>query len=128
MKKIINNFNFLTINDLYYFSLGSYQIRNAISYDQNIKTFLVRKFEPNLRHPTAALNYTKYGILIENPLIVKAYMKSRYRDKKHHHIFVLMDKAKTGRDSVTEYYCTRESGVRTVDCCSHYNNCVVPWI
>jgi len=59
-------------------------------------TFLVRKFEPNLRYPSAALDYTKYGISIENPLLVKAYMKSRYRDEKHYHIFVLMDKAKTG--------------------------------
>jgi len=46
-------------------------------------------------------------------------MKSRYRGGKYHHIFVLMDKAKTGRDSVTEYYCTCESDVRTISCCSH---------
>jgi len=45
-------------------------------------------------------------------------MKSRYRGK-HHHIFVLMDKGKTGRDSVTEYYYTCESGAQTVGCCSH---------
>jgi len=38
---------------------------------------------------------------------------------KHHHIFVLMDKAKTGRDSATEYYCTCESDARTIGCCSH---------
>jgi len=70
----------------------------------------VRKFEPNPRHPTAALDYTRYEISVENPLLVKAYMKSRCRGGKHHHIFVLMDKGKTGRDSVTEYYCTCESG------------------
>lgn len=46
-------------------------------------------------------------------------MKSRYRSGKHHHIFALIDKTKTGRDSVTEYYCTCESGARTVGCCSH---------
>jgi len=68
----------------------------------------VRKFEQNPRHPTAALDYTRYGILVKNSLLIKAYMKSRYR--KHHHIFVLMNKAKAGRDSVTEYYCTCESG------------------
>jgi len=39
-------------------------------------------------------------------ILCKTYMKSRYRGGKHHHIFILMDKAKTGRDSVTEYYCT----------------------
>jgi len=46
-------------------------------------------------------------------------MKSRYRSEKHHHIFVLMNKAKIGRDSVIEYYCTCENGARTVGCCSH---------
>jgi len=30
-----------------------------------------------------------------------------------------MDKAKTREDSVTEYYCTCESGARTVGYCSH---------
>jgi len=77
MKKIINIFNFLTIDDLYYLNLGPYQIRNAISYyaeHQKEGTFLVRKFKPNPRHPTAALDYTRYGILVENPLLVKAYM------------------------------------------------------
>jgi len=58
-------------------------------------TFLVRKFEPNPRHPTAALDYTRYGISVENLLLVKAYIKSQYRGGKHHYIFVLMDKAKT---------------------------------
>jgi len=46
-------------------------------------------------------------------------MKSRYRGGKHHYIFILMDKGKTGRNSVTEYYCTCESGAQTVGCCSH---------
>jgi len=79
----------------------------------------VQKFKPNPRHSTAALDYIRYRISVENPLLVKAYMKSRYRCGKHHHIFELMDKTKTGRDSVTEYYCTCESGARTVGCCSH---------
>jgi len=70
----------------------------------------VRKFEPNPRHLTAALDNTRYGISVENPLLVKVYMKSRYRGRKHHHIFVLMNKAKIGQDSVTEYYCTCKSG------------------
>jgi len=113
----------LTIDDLYYLSLGPYQIRNAYYAEhQKEGTFLVWKFEPNPRHPTAVLDYIRYGISVENALLVSAYIKSRYRGGKHHHIFVLMDKAKTG-DSVTEYYFyfTCKSGTQTVavDCCSH---------
>jgi len=74
----------------------------------------VQKFEPNPRHPTAALDYTRYRISVENPFLVKAYMKSRYRGGKHHHIFVLIYKAKTRQDSVTEYICTCESGALSI--------------
>lgn len=46
-------------------------------------------------------------------------MKSRFRSTKNHHIFVLVDKSKSGRDSIVEYFCTCETGSRTVGCCSH---------
>jgi len=45
-------------------------------------------------------------------------MKSRYCGGKYH-IFVLIDKVKTGWDSIHEYYCTCESGARIADCCNH---------
>lgn len=113
----------LTINDLYYISFGPYQINNAISYyaeHQKEGIFLVQKFEPNPRHyRTSDLDYVNHGIVIIDPLLVKAYMKSRYRSGKNHHIFVLVDKSKSGKDAIVEYYCTCESGSRTVGCCSH---------
>lgn len=46
-------------------------------------------------------------------------MKSRFRSTESHHIFVLIDKTKIGRDSINEYFCTCETGSRTVGCCSH---------
>ena len=55
----------LTMNDLYYLSLGPYQIRNAISYyaeHQKEGTFLLQKFEPNPRHPTPALVQASKGM------------------------------------------------------------------
>jgi len=69
----------LTIDDLYYVSLGPYQIRNTISYyaeHQKEETFLMRKFGANSRHQTAALDYTRCRISVENPLLVKAYHKN----------------------------------------------------
>ncbi|EZA59403.1 hypothetical protein X777_00485 [Ooceraea biroi] len=98
----------LSMDDLYYLSLGPYQIRNAISYyaeHQKEGIFLVQKFYPRPKHPSAALNYEKYGISVEEPTLIKAHMKSRYRG--------------VGRDSIREYYCTCESGARTAGCCSH---------
>jgi len=65
------------------------------------------------RHRSATINYENYDIVAEDPLLIKAFMKSRYHNGKYHHIFVLMDKSKPGRDSIKEYDCTGESGVQT---------------
>lgn len=112
----------LSQNDLYNISLGPYQIKNALSYyaqHQKENIFLVQKFQPNPRHRLSSLDYGNFGITITDPLLVKAYMKSRFRSTKNHHIFILVDKSKTERDSIVEYFCTCETGSRTVGCCSH---------
>lgn len=121
-----NNLNLqfpkLTLDDLYSVSLGPYQINNAASYyAQHLKDdiFLVQKFELNRRYRISALDYASFGINISDPILVKAYMKSRFRSTKNHHIFVLVDKSKIGRNAITEYFCTCETGSRTVGCCSH---------
>lgn len=118
----IIQFPHLSQNDLYNISLGPYQIKNALSYyaqHQQENIFLVQKFQPNPRNPLSKLNYANFGITVTDPLLVKAYMKSRFRSTKNHHIFVLVDKSKTGRESIVEYFCTCETGSRTVGCCSH---------
>lgn len=112
----------ISLDDLYHISLGVYQINNAISYyaqHQKNDIFLVHKFEPPRHHATAAITYHNYGIVVQDPLLVKAYMRSRYRNSKNHHIFVLVDRSKNGRECIMEYFCTCESGSRTVGCCSH---------
>ncbi|XP_037030484.1 uncharacterized protein LOC119070320 [Bradysia coprophila] len=112
----------LSMDDLYNVSLGPYQIKNAISYyaqHQQEDIFLVQKFEPSLRYRIASLDYAKFDIKISDPVLIKAYMKSRFRSTKHHHIFVLFDQSKSARDSIVEYFCTCETGSRTVGCCSH---------
>lgn len=112
----------LTMDDLYNVSLGPYQIKNAISYfaqHQKDGIFLVQKFDPKPRYRISSLDYASHGIVISDPLLVKAYMKSRFRSSKSHHIFVLVDKSKSGRGTIVEYFCTCETGSRTVGCCSH---------
>lgn len=121
-NNLLLHFPKLTLNDLYLVSLGPYQINNAKSYYAQHKKegiFLVQKFEPKPRYRIAALDYASFGINITDPILVKAYMKSRFRSTKNHHIFVLVDKSKSGRDSIVEYFCTCETGSRTVGCCSH---------
>jgi len=116
------NFPQLSKDDLFDISLGKYQIKNAVSYyAEHLKEgiFLVQKFEPNRRHRTANIDFRKYGIEINKPLLIKALMKSRFRGGKQHYIFILLDNEAVGRQAISEYYCTCESGSRTVGCCSH---------
>ena len=113
----------LTLDHLYHLSLvGPYQIKNAASYyagHTNKDIFLVQKFSAPPRHRPATLDYVRYEIEVKDPLLIKAYMKSRFRSGKYHHIFIPVDKAKTKIDSMCEYYCICESGSRTVGWCSH---------
>lgn len=121
-NNIVLQFPQLSLDDLYQLSLGPYQIRNAISYyaqHQKDGIFKVHKFEPNPRNRISALDYASHGINVKDPVLVKAYMQSRFRGSKNHHIFVLIDKSLTGRDTIVEYFCTCETGSRTVGCCSH---------
>lgn len=122
LNNLVLQFPELTLDDLYQVSLGPYQIKNAISYyaqHQKDGIFLVQKFEPDSRSRISALDYANHGINISDPLLVKAYMRSRFRGSKNHHIFVLIDKSLTGRNTIKEYFCTCETGSRTVGCCSH---------
>lgn len=85
----------LLMDDLY-LSLRPYQICNAILYyaeHQKDGIFLVQKFNPRPKS-SAALNYEK--ISVEEPTLIKAHIKFRYRGNQYHYIFVLIDKGKTG--------------------------------
>lgn len=123
MRKIIKSCDFHNSQWMTYtINLGPYQINNVLSYyaeHLNEGIFLVHKFEPNARQRTANINYAQYSIRIKDPLLVKAYMKFHFRGGKNHHIFVLVNRTKHGKDSIAEYYCTCECGSRTVGCCGH---------
>lgn len=116
------NFPSLSEKSLYEISLGDYQINNAVSYfaeHMNEGTFLVHRFSPPAKHATASLDYSAFGIPIDDPLLIRAYMKSRFRSGKHHYIFILVDKKLSDQNAINSYYCTCECGARTVGCCSH---------
>lgn len=86
-------FVFLAINDLYYLHLGRYGMTNAISY------YAEQQKEGIFKYKTEALDYSKYGISTESPLLVKAYKQSRCRGKQYH-IFILLNKGKAGRETI----------------------------
>ena len=88
-------FPVLTMEDLFNISLGTYQIDNATSYyaqHQKEEVFLVKKFEGNSQSRISSIDFSRHGIVATDPVLVRAYMKSRFRGGKCHHIFFLLIK------------------------------------
>ena len=109
-------------DDLFWISLGSYQIDTARGYygfcrDEDGRVNMEMYGGPHAR----PLNYRDYDINIEsaNAILVRGIIKSRFVNGKTRKAFVLFDKSEVGERSVREYWCDCPCGARTVGCCSH---------
>lgn len=108
--------------DLSFFRKAT-QLNNAPSYYalhtfRNHGTFAVSRMNPNSRRPIR-INWAQYNIDVAQPVLYRAKMASRYRGGIERNIFILVDAAKSGREAIIEYYCSCDSGARTIGCCSH---------
>lgn len=114
----------LSIDELRLISLGSYQIRNSVSYlaehvQANDGIFQIAVFDSSQRRSVQPINYQEFGFNIQQPLLIKSKLHSRFRGAKEHTQFVLIDQSLTGVDAVVGYFCNCECGSRTVGVCSH---------
>ena len=68
-----------------------------------------------------ALDFLKYKIDVKDPLFIRARISRHSGPNTHktYAVFVLIDKALKGVNSIIEHYCQCKSGSRTVGCCSH---------
>lgn len=110
----------LTNTDLIWIALGSYQIRQAKSYCQvhfkaNDSEFLV--FEcPNSLMKKFLAKFQSSGKKLK---LLMVRLNSRFRSKKSHDVFILIDLRGHDGKSVVAYCCECYNGLRTVGCCSH---------
>lgn len=114
---IARRFPQLTPAELHMLAFGSYQPRNARSYfgqhmEDNRNIFLLGEYQGNI-------DYRRFNIDVDEPMLLKAKIHSRFTGRKQHYAFVLADRAKVGRQAIIEYYCSCATGTRTVGCCSH---------
>lgn len=114
----------LTIEQLRNIALGTYQLRNCLSYLAEHEgthggLFEVTTFDPPSRASIATIPYEQYDIEVREPLLIKAKMQSRFRSAATHYQFVLIDQSLDGIEAVNSFYCTCETGARTVGTCSH---------
>lgn len=115
------NFPLLTKDDLKKISLGSYQIDQIAPYcseviGQNGKFAVFVSPENILR--------SYFGGIIEHhniiePVVFLTVFASRFRKRVRYNVYILVDVAKAGHESICGYSCECRHGLRTVGCCSH---------
>lgn len=110
----------LSVSDLKYISLGTYQIAQARSYCQihlnaNQGRFVVFYCSEDQCRRICE----KIGVQTSKPALVYVKLKSRFQSTQHHSTYVLFDLEATGKDVVVAYCCSCKNGLRTVGCCSH---------
>lgn len=131
IKKHFENINPMILNfprfnqvQMKNFALGIYAINQAVSYTaEHIKLhghFQIYKL-PN------KFIWSHFGRICVNenfnePILIFAKIKSRFRGKKTHSVYILYDSTKVPPGvppGKLHYYCECQHGNRTVGCCSH---------
>lgn len=110
----------LSVADLFQISLGPYQIRQAPSYCQehckaNNSDFVVFKCPDN----EVDEDLKDFKSDKRNLVLLMMRINSRFRSRKSHDVYVLIDTNGKGEECVLEYCCDCQNGLRTVGCCSH---------
>lgn len=112
----------LTETDLFWVSLGKYQIKNAASYCQahlkvNQSQFATYTCPDEIYEDFFPDFVQNYGELI----LLMIRIKSHFRSNKSHDAYVLLSTAaqNNSSDCVLEYCCSCYNGLRTIGCCSH---------
>lgn len=102
------------------FSLGTYAIRQAISYTADhiklhgqfkIYTLPINHVHAHFGRICSKDNY-------EKPMFISAEIKSRFRSRQTHNVYIFYDFT-VCEQSKFMYLCDCQHGQRTVGCCSH---------
>ncbi|KAJ8676789.1 hypothetical protein QAD02_012576 [Eretmocerus hayati] len=135
-----------TTTDLYFISLGTYQLKQAVFYySEHLKTN--GKYISQICTEVERIDFDKYGISLENPLLIKIRIQSRHSGNTKYCLFILTeDENNENLESIQEstsngnvmvdaqlsvsrhpssiieslfYYCQCKNGARTIGCCAH---------
>lgn len=102
------------------FSLGSYSIRQAISYTaEHLKIhgqFQIASLPEKYVWAHFGKLCAKHNF--KTPMLVSASIKSRFKGQKYHTVYVLYDYTAVIKSQIFPY-CSCQHGQRTIGCCSH---------
>ena len=58
-------------------------------------------------------------IQADDPFLIRGRIHSRFSNQTKYFLYILVDRSKTGVDSILEYCCQCKNGLRTVGSCAH---------
>ncbi len=101
------NFPTLSLENLYKLTLGSYQLKQSLSY-------IAQHLDDNGNYVLKVAVEKITG----NDLI-RAKLLSRHSGKLKYNIYVMYDMNKTEYEAILGYMCRCKNGLRTLGCCAH---------
>ncbi|XP_043476198.1 uncharacterized protein LOC122507514 [Leptopilina heterotoma] len=113
-------FPILTLNDLYRYTCGCYQLRMANRYFAD-HVNSNGDFLCQIAKETSKIDFVKYGINVQfcNSLLFKAQIRSRHSNSVKYYVYVLLDTTLDGLQSIIGHSCGCKVGNRVNGCCSH---------
>ncbi|XP_072936633.1 uncharacterized protein [Epargyreus clarus] len=104
-------------NDLIFFALGTYQIKQARSYfGEHIRShgrYLIEVCR-ELNVDTTELNLGNREVYL-----IRGKIKSRHVGRRQYFVYIIIDSHMSGRHGILGYCCNCLVGRRTVGCCAH---------
>ena len=107
----LDDFPYLSEEDLRFITLGSYQLRQAVTYyAEHVKTD--GSYVIDVCKHIGDLSLSSHGLSVGDPLLIRGRIQSRHRSSKKYYIYILIDKEievdeeKDGVDSVSGYSCS----------------------
>jgi hypothetical protein len=107
----INDFPKLEFQDLYLITLGTYQLKQSLSYiaqhlDENGLFFLEAYKDKNVRE-------------LNGNNLIRAKLLSRHAKSTKYNIYIQYDPNKSGTDAIIMWLRRCKDGERTLGCCAH---------
>ena len=95
MGNSFDDFPILTQKDLYFIACGSYQMKEAPSYnDDNVKRD--GAIEIQLCRHTEPLNFAAHNIFVSDPLFIRGRIYSRFSNSAKYLLYILIDIVEIG--------------------------------
>jgi hypothetical protein len=86
-------------------TLGSYQLKQSLSYMNDLESIEIFEDKKNVLDP--------------NAILIRTRVQSRHTTTKTYNTYIIYKNNNNSLEGIDSWFCTCKSGKRTVGCCSH---------